>query len=269
MVSDVQGQIKLNNGDVLTICMWTLGLKGLSEEVKRRLCLNRIKTFKLPQPKLLDQSIFFSLVKLCFPEREHPFIDRTMVLTEPCTKRTAITPGFETVSQQQTAHAQQRSYSIHAQSFLSNDDFERCASTGRGLTKVAIQILYRRGVLTGKKHYFRLTSVAQKRLCLSSLIIKQAKERLCWQVDRLQNLVLIPVPFFLHFQGYYSCLRKSTCNKDSVEAKTTKMDSLLNNAPASFGGMILEFSNTGCFYYICSRNNNFSNRSQKGVICIK
>lgn len=69
--------------------------------------------------------------------------------------------------------------------------------------------------------------------------------------------------------GYYSCLRKSTCNKDSVEAKTTKMDSLLNNAPASFGGMILEFSNTGCFYYICSRNNNFSNRSQKGVICIK
>ena len=54
MVSDVQGQIKLNNGDVLRICMWTLGLKGLSEEVKRRLCLNRIKPLKFPQPELLD-----------------------------------------------------------------------------------------------------------------------------------------------------------------------------------------------------------------------
>lgn len=68
--------------------------------------------------------------------------------------------------------------------------------------------------------------------------------------------------------GYYSCLRKSTCDKDSVEAKATKMDSLLNNAPASFGGMILQFSKKGCFYYMCSRNNNFSNRSQKGVLCI-
>ena len=72
-----------------------------------------------------------------------------------------------------------------------------------------------------------------------------------------------------NFLGYYSCLRKSkACDKESVETKAIKMDSLLNNAPASFGGMILQFSNKGCFYYICSRNNNFSNRSQKGVLCI-
>ena len=73
-----------------------------------------------------------------------------------------------------------------------------------------------------------------------------------------------------HFKGYYTCLRKSkTCDAESVEAKKTKMDSLLNNAPASFGGIMLKFSNKGCFYYMCSRNNNFSNRSQKGVLCIR
>ena len=34
-----------------------------------------------------------------------------------CTKRMAIRPGFETISQQHATHAQQRSYSIHAESF--------------------------------------------------------------------------------------------------------------------------------------------------------
>ena len=34
--------------------------------VKRRLCLNHIKPLRWPQPKLLDQSILFSLFKLVF-----------------------------------------------------------------------------------------------------------------------------------------------------------------------------------------------------------
>lgn len=71
-----------------------------------------------------------------------------------------------------------------------------------------------------------------------------------------------------HLKGYYTCLRSKTCAAESVETKNTKMDALLNNAPASFGGIMLKFSNKGCFYYMCSRNNNFSNRSQKGVLCI-
>lgn len=69
--------------------------------------------------------------------------------------------------------------------------------------------------------------------------------------------------------GYYSCLQRTRwCDKESVQAKSPKLDSLLNNAPASFEGMLLQFSEKGCFYYICTRNNNFSNRSQKGVLCI-
>ena len=51
-------------------------------------------------------------------EWEHPLIDEPMVIRR-CTKRRAIRPGFETISQQHAAHVQQRCYSILAESFSS------------------------------------------------------------------------------------------------------------------------------------------------------
>lgn len=42
---------------------------------------------------------------------------------------------------------------------------------------------------------------------------------------------------------------------------------LLNNAPASFPGFLAKFS-PGSYNYICTRNNNFSNRDQKGHLHI-
>ena len=67
--------------------------------------------------------------------------------------------------------------------------------------------------------------------------------------------------------GYYLCMKSATCGATSLERKA-KMNSLLNNAPASFGGMLVEFAK-GMYHYICSRNNNFTNRSQKGTIEVK
>ena len=67
--------------------------------------------------------------------------------------------------------------------------------------------------------------------------------------------------------GYYHCFASSTCAAESVESKTP-MNQLLNNAPASFEGALLRFKE-GTYHYICSRNNNFTNRSQKGVITVK
>ena len=59
-----------------------------------------------------------SLSSNWFFESEPPFIDKTDGFNwARYTKRTAIRPGFETVSQQHAAHAQQRSYSGHAESF--------------------------------------------------------------------------------------------------------------------------------------------------------
>lgn len=89
-----------------------------------------------------------------------------------------------------------------------------------------------------------------------------------WSSLKLKDPKPEDIAVSLASAGYYTCLRSKTCPAESVETKKAKMDSLLNNAPASFGGIMLKFSNKGCFFYMCSRNNNFSNRSQKGVLCI-
>ena len=63
-----------------------------------------------------------------------------MVTTEPAvyTKHRAIRPGFESVSQQHAAHAQQRFYSIQAESFSSKQKKE---SAGRVMFTV-INVLF-------------------------------------------------------------------------------------------------------------------------------
>ena len=67
--------------------------------------------------------------------------------------------------------------------------------------------------------------------------------------------------------GYYDCLKTQPTCANSVEKKAA-MNNLLNNAPASYGGMLLKFKR-GKYYFMCSRNNNFSNRSQKGMMIVK
>lgn len=61
--------------------------------------------------------------------------------------------------------------------------------------------------------------------------------------------------------------------RTKVAAESGTLDPLLNTAPASLvGGLVLKFENLPNqereFTYMCTRNNNFSNRSQKGRIVI-
>ncbi|KAL4227006.1 hypothetical protein ACF0H5_014982 [Mactra antiquata] len=70
--------------------------------------------------------------------------------------------------------------------------------------------------------------------------------------------------------GYYRCFKKASCpEKDHtnfiVETKTTPLQNQLNNAPASYMGALLRFKK-GTYYYMNSRNNNFTNRSNKGAL---
>lgn len=46
---------------------------------------------------------------------------------------------------------------------------------------------------------------------------------------------------------------------------TDTISVLLNNAPASYPGALFKF-NAGHYYYMCTRNHNFSNRDQKGIL---
>jgi hypothetical protein len=56
-------------------------------------------------------------------------------------------------------------------------------------------------------------------------------------------------------------------------AATATFDSLLNNSPASLiGGILMQFNGvttTTSYNYMCTRNNNFSNRSQKATIVVE
>ena len=63
--------------------------------------------------------------------------------------------------------------------------------------------------------------------------------------------------------GYYGCYRQTVC-VNSVETKDS-LQQLLNNVSPSFDGAILKFQ-AGTYNYLCTRNNNFTNRSQKGVL---
>ena len=59
--------------------------------------------------------------------------------------------------------------------------------------------------------------------------------------------------------GYYN-----TVSHFSTKAA---VNNLLNNAPASYRGMLLKFA-PGVYSYMCTRNNNFSNRNQKGRLIV-
>ncbi|XP_048739300.1 protein DD3-3-like isoform X2 [Ostrea edulis] len=71
--------------------------------------------------------------------------------------------------------------------------------------------------------------------------------------------------------GYYRCVKKVDCpettHNDYIVETKTKMNNLLNNAPASFTGAVLKFRR-GTYHYASTRNNNFSNRSQKSTLIV-
>ena len=80
----------------------------------------------------------------------------------------------------------------------------------------------------------------------------------------VKNLKSEDVAVMLASSGYYLCSKSAVCGAHSAERKAQLNDEL-NNAPASFGGILLEFAK-GVYHYICTRNNNFTNRSQKGTL---
>jgi hypothetical protein len=61
-------------------------------------------------------------------------------------------------------------------------------------------------------------------------------------------------------------MKASDC-ADAVETKAG-LNVLLNNAPASYMGAVIRFPAPARFNVMCTRNNNFSNRSQKASIVV-
>ena len=63
--------------------------------------------------------------------------------------------------------------------------------------------------------------------------------------------------------GYYQCKTSAECDREF----NNQLNNQLNNADASFFGNIFAPA-VGEYHYKCMRNDNFSNRHQKGRITV-
>jgi hypothetical protein len=55
---------------------------------------------------------------------------------------------------------------------------------------------------------------------------------------------------------------------DALDAGNVANKGLLDNVSPTFRGPLIQLMDTGTVHYMCTRNNNFSNRSQKGTITV-
>jgi hypothetical protein len=68
--------------------------------------------------------------------------------------------------------------------------------------------------------------------------------------------------------GYYRSAQEKA-QKSTSTRNNIILDDQLNNASASFPGMVMKWANAATYYFMCTRNNNFTNRSQKGRLTIR
>merc|ERR1711988_596307 len=71
--------------------------------------------------------------------------------------------------------------------------------------------------------------------------------------------------YYCGYSSYGKCPAGHHLDDSTKEA----LNQQLNNAPASYFGHVLRFKKAGTCVYMCSRNNNFTNRSQKGILWVK
>ena len=73
-----------------------------------------------------------------------------------------------------------------------------------------------------------------------------------------------------NYQDIEASLASSGYYQTAAEKKTKpQLDDELNNASPSFAGIVMRWTNQGTYYGMCTRNNNFTNRSQKFRLIIK
>uniref|UniRef100_A0A4D5RA35 Protein DD3-3 n=1 Tax=Scolopendra viridis TaxID=118503 RepID=A0A4D5RA35_SCOVI len=94
-----------------------------------------------------------------------------------------------------------------------------------------------------------------------------------WIYFGKENISPLSLAVNLASSGFYRCINFTECpeseHQDFVyEVKQEKLSNVLNNAPPSYPGVVIQLK-PGNYTYMCTRNNNFSNRSQKGTIIVE
>jgi hypothetical protein len=91
--------------------------------------------------------------------------------------------------------------------------------------------------------------------------------------DITQNSAGLDCSVYITTSGQYKSVAEVVAGNTNKDG-STNFDPLLNNAPASLvGGVVMQFApvfpagkSSTSYDYMCTRNNNFSNRGQKGTI---
>jgi hypothetical protein len=73
----------------------------------------------------------------------------------------------------------------------------------------------------------------------------------------------------LRFRMAYLDQNPANCDNTTKDQQNVKNCKKLNMASAYFDGGLVKMDNTGEYYYISTRNNNFSNRDQRGTIRVE
>jgi len=87
-----------------------------------------------------------------------------------------------------------------------------------------------------------------------------ANSNINWASNEYQEITAKNCALEMATAGYYR-------NPSEMKTKPA-LSVLLNNANAAFRGMIMKPEKAGEYNFICTRNNNFSNRSEKGVFIV-
>lgn len=79
-------------------------------------------------------------------------------------------------------------------------------------------------------------------------------------------MTAVDAAVYLASSSYY---RNVSHARNMAMNTNSKLNELLNNAPASLpAGVVMKSNQAGMFHYMNTRNNNFSNRSQKGTLTV-
>jgi len=68
--------------------------------------------------------------------------------------------------------------------------------------------------------------------------------------------------------GYYHCKETAQCGAQKSIEGATNVGTNLENATPSCSGVVVSLQ-PGTYHIMCTRNNNFTNRSQKGMLIVK
>jgi len=69
-------------------------------------------------------------------------------------------------------------------------------------------------------------------------------------------------------QSHVAFLNQTNCDPDTNDQQNVRNCKKLNAASPYFNAGLIRLNRTGTWFYMCSRNNNFSNRSQKGALFV-